>query len=222
MSGAEANKLFGPEAIKDRNFYDEQGNVLDSAMAIKMLKSFDYQMSFSRKSGQEDFKRVIRKIDTAAQAIQDASVKERLRPVSWKLQEGVELDLRPLKKHITSGQLDGKAILLIFWCDGCFGGSAKDAYSNVNEVLSTYMNPDKLEILAITHHTAEQATAALKKNPIVNTRHIVDASNVTSAYGSNNRPIIVLTDKSHKIIYSITDNAMMTPRILDRTLKKML
>lgn len=221
MKGAEAQKMFGD--LKDKNIYDTKGNVVDSASADKMLRTFDYQMSFSKKTGQEEFRRVISKIDPVKQAVVDSSVKARLRPKSDKLQEGIILDLKPLaRKMKDTKRLSGKALVLIFWCDGCFSGSTPDAYARINEVLSNYMDPEKLEILTITHHPFEAAFIGLNKNPIVNTEHVYDAAVVTEGYQTENKPTIVMTDKNHKILYAITWNAMITPRILNTLLKKSL
>lgn len=221
VNGADMQKMFGNVVITDPKIYDQEGNVVDSAEAVRLLKTYDYQLGW-RKNKDGEFKKLLTKIDPERQAMTDASTKISLRPASLKLQEGVVLDLKPLGKDIDRKTTEGKAVMLIFWCDGCFSGSTPDAYAAINDVLSTYFNPDKLEILTITHHPIEVASAALKKNPIVNTQHIVDAGKITAAYETGNRPVIVLTDKDHKIVYSITNNAMMTPRILNKIFKELL
>lgn len=152
----------------------------------------------------------------------DANTKKLLQPKSTKLREGLALDLRPLSKKLVLKEMAGKAVLLIFWCDGCFNGSIPDAYKEINEVLTKYKNPDKLEIIAITHHLPEHAMKALMKNPIVNNRHIVDASDVNNSYETENQPLLILTDQTHKILYAIKGNAAITPRILNNKLKEIL
>lgn len=221
MTGAELQKVFGNVKITDPKFYDGTGKIIDSAEAKRLLRTYDYVLGWKR-NDQGEYKKLLTKINPEHQAVSDSATKSALRPKNPKLQEGATLDLRPLNKDIDSKSFDGKAVMLIFWCNGCFAGSTPDAYAAVNEVLSMYFNPDKLEILTITHHPMDIAKEALMKNPIVNTQHIVDAGAVTSAYETENRPVIVLTDKNHKIVYSITNNAMMTPRILYKTLKKIL
>jgi hypothetical protein len=221
IKGSDIQKMFGDVKITDPRFYDGAGNIVDSAKAVALLKTYEYMLGW-KKNDQGEYKKLLTKINPARQAISDSATKSALRPKNPKLQEGATLDLRPLNKDIDRKSFDGKAVMLIFWCNGCFAGSTPDAYSAVNEVLSMYYNPDKLEILTITHHPADVAKEALMKNPIVNTQHIVDAGAVTSAYETENRPVIVLTDKNHKIVYSITNNAMMTPRILYKTFKEIL
>ena len=81
---------------------------------------------------------------------------------------------------------------------------------------------NKLEIIAITHHVSEHASKALMRNPIVNNRHIVDAGDVNDSYETENQPLLILTDKTHKILYAIKGNAAITPRILNNTLKETL
>ncbi|MES2456067.1 MAG: hypothetical protein V4594_11015 [Bacteroidota bacterium] len=218
MKGSELQKMIGN--VTDKNIYDEDWNIVDSATAVKMLYTFEYQQGLSKKKGEPDFKRTIRKIDPVRQAIIDSATKAMKGPASPALQEGSELNLKPLSKKIKLDELKGKALVLIFWCN-CYGGSAVDANEKVNYVLSTYKDPSKLEIIAITHHSFDEAAEALKKNPIVNTRHIYDVPDITAAYRTGNRPVIVVTDKSHKITYSMSDQAEMTPRTLYKLLKEL-
>lgn len=221
MSGAELKKVMGDVKFSDKRIYDKEGNIIDSAEAARRVKTYEYVMGFTKKNDGE-YKRMIFKLDPHIQAMSDSVVKLDRRPKSPKLQEGQILDLKPLNKFVGRNDLEGKAVLLIFWCDGCFNGSLPNAYAQVNEVLSKYKDPEKLEILTITHHPIEVVSPALTRNPIVNTRHIIDAGSVTEYFQTENRPIIVLTDKSHKIVYAIKDNALMTPRWLDKLFREIL
>ncbi|MEJ7557192.1 MAG: hypothetical protein WKF66_02720 [Pedobacter sp.] len=220
-NGSELQKMLGGVKITDPKIYDRAGNVVDSLEAIAKVKSFLYTLGWAQNKARE-YKRTIFKIDPEAQVLMDANTKQLRLPKSLKLREGVRLELKPLAKKLDLKTLEGKAVLLIFWCDGCYSGSQADAYAEVNEVLSKYNNPDKLAIIAITHHTPEHAAKALIRNPIVNTRHIVDAEVINQAYESGNQPLMVLADKSHKIIYAISGNVTITPRILNNTLKEIL
>ncbi|HEX8608442.1 MAG TPA: hypothetical protein VF679_07380 [Pedobacter sp.] len=220
-SGSELQKMLSGVKITDPKIYDRAGNVVDSLEAIAKVKSFLYTLGWAQNKDGE-YKRTIFKIDPEVQVLMDANMKKRLLPKSLKLREGVILDLKPMAKKLDLKELEGKSVLLIFWCDGCYSGSKADAYAEVNEVLTKYKDPEKFEILAVTHHSIDEATRALSKSPIVNTRHILAAGDVNQAYETGNRPVLVLTDKSHKILYSITGSATMTPRILNNTLKEIL
>jgi len=219
--GSELQKMLMSVKITDPKIYDKAGNVVDSLEAIAKVKSFLYTLGWAANKDGE-YKRTLFKIDPELQVMIDANTKKLLQPKSTKLREGLELDLRPLGKKLAIKEMDSKAVLLIFWCDGCFNGSTPDAYKEINEVLTKYKNPDKLEIIAITHHLPEHAMKALMRNPIVNNRHIVDAGDVNNSYETENQPLLILTDQTHKIIYAIKGNAAITPRILNNTLKETL
>ena len=220
-SGSELQKMLTGVKITDPKIYDKAGNVVDSLDAIAKVKSFQYTLGWARNKDGE-YKRTIFKIDPELQVMMDANSKKMRLPKSTKLREGLELDLRPLSKRVALKGLEGKAVLLIFWCDGCYLGSTADAYAEVNEVLNKFKNPEKLEILAITHHLPEHAATALNRNPIVNTRHLLDAGDINKGYETDNQPLIILTDQNHKILYAATGNATITPRILNNTLKEIL
>jgi len=219
--GSELQKTLMSVKITDPTIYDRAGHVVDSAEAIAMVKRFEYTLGWAtNKSG--EYKRTLFKIDPELQPIMDANAKKLFLPKNPKLREGMILDLKPLSKKLNRQELDSKAILLIFWSDGSYNGSTPDAYKEVNEVLSKYRNAENFEIIAITHHSIDNATRALKKNPIVNTNHILNAEEVNQVYETENQPLIVLTDKTHKILYAVRGNATMTPRILNNTLKQIL
>jgi hypothetical protein len=220
-SGTDLNKMLSGIKITDPKIYDKEGNIVDSLTAIGKVKSFEYTLGWSRNK-EGELKRTLFKINPEAQILMDANARKMFSPKSEKLQEGILLDLKPLSKRIDLQELKGKAVLLIFWGNGLYAGSKADAYEEVNEVLEKFKNPEKLQIIAITHHSVDDATRALAKSPIVNTRHILNAEDVNQAYETENRPVIVLTDKMHKIVYSIKNNATMTPRILNNTLKEIL
>ncbi|RZK72403.1 MAG: hypothetical protein EOO85_19150, partial [Pedobacter sp.] len=217
--GSELQKMPMSVKITDPKIYDKAGNVVDSLEAIAKVKSFLYTLGWAANKDGE-YKRTLFKIDPELQVMIDANTKKLLQPKNTKLREGLVLDLRPLSKKLAHKEMDGKAVLLIFWCDGCFNGSTPDAYKEINEVLTKYKNPDKLEIIAITHHLPEHAMKALMKNPIVNNRHIVDAGEINDSYETENQPLLILTDQTHKILYAIKGNAAITPRILNNTLKE--
>jgi len=216
MTGAEVNRMMEASKPKDPKVYDIHGKVIDSAEVQRLLATYEYRLG--RHSVNNEYKHVLSKINFEKQAEIDRETKLMSKPASPKLQEGVILDLKSFKKYTDIKALTGKPIVLIIWCDGCFGGS--DAYNPVNEVLRRFMNPDKLAIITVTNHDVERANEALKKNPIVNTQHIIAASDIIKEFAIN-RPVILLTDINHKILYSVTNNAEMTPRTLFFMLKGM-
>jgi hypothetical protein len=219
--GSEMQKMLMGVKITDPKIYDRAGNIVDSLEAIAKVKSFLYTLGWaSNKDG--EYKRTLFKIDPEVQVIIDANSKKLRLPKSERIREGLPLDLRPLSKRLSLKELEGKAVLLIFWCDGCLSGAIPDAYKEINEVLTKFKDPDKLEILAITHHLSEHASKALMRNPIVNNRHIVDASDINDSYETGNLPLLILTDQRHKILYAVTGNLPITPRILNNTLKEIL
>jgi hypothetical protein len=220
-SGSELQKMLGGVKITDPKIYDKTGNVVDSIDAVAKVKSFQYTLGWAQNK-EGEYKRTLFKIDPELQVIFDANTKKLRLPKNQKLREGLILDLKPLGKRLSLKELQGKAVLLIFWCDGCYSGSTPDAYAEVNEVLNKYKDPSKLEIVAITHHQSEHASRALSKSPIVNTIHILDAEEINKSYETENQPLIILADKNHKILYAMSGNAPITPRILNNTLKEIL
>ena len=220
MTSADLKKKVGDSAFNDPRLYDKDGLLVDSAEAIRKLKSLEYHVVW-RSNNAGMYRKFIIKVDTIAREKVDLLAKDLFKPKNPKLHEGVALDLKPLKRHIQRENLTGKAVLLIFWCDGCYSRNP-NAYARVNEVLLKHKDPTKLEILTITPHNIDQASKGLAKNPIINTSHIIDARTVIADYETENRPTIVLTDKSHKIVFSVVNNVDMTARTLDKLLKQIL
>jgi hypothetical protein len=219
LTSAEVKALYSTK-ITDPKFYDLKGNVIDSAEAVAKLRTLDYQQGWTTIAG--DRKKLITKVDSASQMQLYASLKASFAPKSDKLKDGTILDLKPFGKRIDRDKLENKAVLLIFWCDGCYNGKLNDDYAAVNSVLSNYVNPEKLAVITITHHGLEQAAKALARNPIINTQHIIDAGELTDAYETGNRPVLVLADKNHKILYSVANAPVMTPWMLNKRLKEIM
>ena len=218
--------LTGPEAIrkmeaskpKDPRIYDVNGKVIDSAEVQRLLATYEYWLGRHRINN--EYKHVLSKINFEQQAEIDRETKLKLKPYSPKLQEGTTLDLKPFKKYTDIKALDDKAIVLIIWCDGCYGGNI-DAYKPVNDVLRRFINQEKLAIMTVTSHSVEQANVALKKSPIINTQHIIAATDIIKEFEIK-RPVILITDTDHKILYSVTNNAEMTARTLFFTLREIV
>lgn len=222
MKSSELNKMLGDMKVTDRNYYDIDGNIVAPAEVKAKLKSFDYQLSIRKLTKFPDYKNVIDKVNKLAQAEMDSVYSLKLQPNSDKLKTGTILDVGPLKTYADKKSLEGKIIALIFWSDAYYPKTGVNFNESLNDVLNTYKIPGKIEILAITHHPAGRAAEALVKNPIINTQHILNASDITKAYKTENDFVVVLTDKNHKILYSVRGSAVMTPRQFDKHLKTML
>ncbi|MES2427891.1 MAG: hypothetical protein V4560_13010 [Bacteroidota bacterium] len=221
MSGADLQKMIGN--VTDRNIYDRDGNIIDSVTAEAKVKSFEYQLGFGTPAGQTGYKHVLSKIDPDRQMLTYKTMKSipSLRLRSSKLQDGVVLDLKPLARRADTAKLTGKTIIMIFWCPSCYsGGSVPDQYKEINAVISNYYDPNKLQVLAITHAPFDVAAEALKKNPILNAYNIFEASYITDDYQTDNRPAIIMTDKNHKIVFSIAGHAAISPWMLNKLLKE--
>lgn len=212
VKGSEIKKLM-PD-ITDPKIYDSTGNVVDSATARRMVRSFDYTLGRGTPVGQAETKRMLFKVNHATEGRFDADMKMRLRPKSPKLWEGVTLDLTPLAKHADLSKLNGKAIVLLFW-NNRYG----NMYERVNDVTSDYINGNKFAVFAITDLGYAEAKTAQKTTPILNARHIVDAQDITSFYATGGDALVVVTNAQHKITYAVTGSAAMTPRILNSLLK---
>jgi hypothetical protein len=129
------------------------------------------------------------------------------------------LDLSPFGKRVDPVTLKGKALVLIFWCDGCYPNPRKTGYDDINYITGKFANPEKFEVFSITHLPAENAVSALKKFPILNARPFFNAQGLTVGYETDNKSLIVITDKDHKITYAKGGWAATTDRFLYKSLE---
>jgi hypothetical protein len=220
MSGAEANRMFSN--VTDKKIYQRDGTIVDSVKAAAMVKSFEYGLGYATPEGQTEMKRVLMKINPKheLELYQRIKTDTRMQLKSAKLQDGLTLDLKPLAKSVDTTKLAGKAIIMIFWCPGCYNGSRHDEYHEINDIISTYYNPDKLQVIAITNSPFDVAADELKKSPILNARNVFEGSHVTDDYQTENRPVIIMTDKAHKILFSVKNNTGVTNWMLNKLLKE--
>ncbi|MBC7398852.1 MAG: hypothetical protein H7289_02820 [Mucilaginibacter sp.] len=144
MKGSDLNRMFGN--VTDRKIYQRDGTIVDSVKAAAMVKSFEYETGFGTPIGQTEMKRIITRIDPKhkMETYQLMKIIQQMRLKSTRLQDGLTLDLKPIAKSVDTTKLTGKAIIMIFWCPGCYNGTRHDEYREVNNVISTYYNPDKL------------------------------------------------------------------------------
>jgi hypothetical protein len=222
MTGAEANRMFG--SVTDKKLYQRDGTVVDSVAAEAMLKSRDYETGFGTPQGQTEMKRIITKVNPKIKLDMYQRIKTdpRMQLKSPKLQDGITLDLTPMAKSVDTNKLVGKAIVMIFWCPGCYSGAPRNQYQDINDIISTYYNPDKLQVIAITNAPFDVAADALKKSPILNARNVFEAGYLTQDYQTENRPIIVVPDKAHKILFGVKNYTGVTNWMLNKLLKENL
>jgi hypothetical protein len=215
MTGAEYAKMF--PKVTDPKIYDRSGKVLDSAEVKKLVKTFEWGVGQAIPEGQTEYKHVLIKANLKYQAEADKATKLQFRPESPKLWEGVTLDLSPLANRTDLAKLEGKAVVLIFW----ISQSGVNMYSQVNDVIADYIGNAKFEVFAITHHPYDVAMPAFKRNPVLNAHNVFDAQSIVDYYGTDNKPVIVVTNAQHQITYAITQHAGMTPRTLNKLFKEL-
>lgn len=213
-NSAEMKKLMlSMSNITDKNYFDQQGNIVDSVTVASKLKTYDYTSGFGTPPGQTETKHMIFKIDPLRQKETDDRIKVIVRPPNPKLWEGETLDLKPFASHTDVSKLNGKTLVVIFWLN-----IPAYKYGEINDIIAKFKNNNKFEVLAVTRLNYTDANNHLKTNPILNAHFIVDAGDILDHYDLGNRAAIVLTDANHKITYSAIDFAAMTPRILYKQL----
>ncbi|MBC7398851.1 MAG: hypothetical protein H7289_02815 [Mucilaginibacter sp.] len=77
-------------------------------------------------------------------------------------------------------------------------------------------------MIAITNSPFDVAADELKKSPILNARNVFEGGFIASVYQTDNRPVIVMTDKAHKILFSVANNTAVTTWMLNKLLKENL
>ncbi|MES2429094.1 MAG: hypothetical protein V4560_19085 [Bacteroidota bacterium] len=214
MTGEEYKKFSAQFKVTDPNIYDVSGNIVDSVVAKKMIRTYEYEMSVHSIEG-GGAKRVIHKVDHVLYARMDKETMLTHHPNSEKLQEGVTLDLNPLANRTDLSKLDGKAIVLIFWKPQYRG-----MYAQVNEVIEDFIGTNKFDVFAITHLSYDAANEYLKKYPI-NAHQVIDAPGIVDFYGIDDEPVIVITNAQHQITYSIKGSVALIARTLHKALKEL-
>ncbi|GAA4104227.1 hypothetical protein [Mucilaginibacter panaciglaebae] len=217
MTGAEyAEFMKRVPKITDTKIYDREGNIVDSAKARELVKTFDYQINQTIPSGQTEYKHVLMKVDHAMEARMDASSRLMFRPSSPKLWDGVILDLTPLAKHTDISKLDGKAVVLLFR-----NRNYGYMYKGINDAIANFIDGNKFEVFAITNLDYASAKAAQKAAPILNARYVVDAQDLIDFYETGGDALIVVTNAKHEITYAAKGGPAMVPRTLNKLLKEL-
>jgi len=212
MTGAEYARI-APK-ITDKNIYDQEGNIVDSAKARQMVKTFEYEMWQTIPAGQTEYKHVVAKVDHAKEERSDKTSLAMFWPKSSKLTEGVELDLSPLAKHTDVGKLEGKAVVLLFR-----NNQYAFMFDHINDAIANNIDNNKFEVFAITGLDYASAKAAQKQMPILNAHHIIDAQDLINFYETKGDATVVVTNLLHQIIYAARSGPAMTPRTLNKLLK---
>jgi hypothetical protein len=89
----------------------------------------------------------------------------------------------------------------------------------LNEITTKYRDTSKFEVIALTHEKIEPGMAELKKHPILNAYHILGIPGTIEYYGTREQPFVIITDRQHKIIFSVQGNMLHTPRFMNNYLK---
>jgi hypothetical protein len=209
-------------SVTDRNIYDSQGNVVDPAKAAEMEKTFEYHTNVGQINGQPTLRHVIRKInpDLQTRIYQTINNIPELKVKSAKLQVGATLKLKPIARRVDTTKLVGKAIVMIFWRPAHPGEPMYDQYHDINNAIAPYANSGKLQVIAITHLGFDKAADELKYNPILNAQLITGAPSINYDYETNDEPMLIMTDTSHKIILSATRHVFETAWMLHQLLKE--
>jgi hypothetical protein len=200
--------------VKDKNIYDQEGNVVDSAKARQMVKTFEYKMIQTIPPGQTEYKLIITKVNHAQEESRDKTWLAAFWPKSPKLAEGTTLDLSPLAKHTDVGNLEGKAIVLLFR-----NNNYAFMFNQINDAIANNIDNNKFEVFAITGLDYASAKAAQKQMPILNAHHIIDAQDLINFYETKGDATVVVTNLQHQIIYAARSGPAMTPRTLNKLLK---
>jgi hypothetical protein len=215
MSGEEYKKWRASIEPTDHIIYDMSGNVIDSATAKKMAKTFEYEIGLQKRAGESEYKYIIRKVNLAKKEQEDEARLPNYRPKSEKLAQGITLDLSPLAKRTDLSKLEGKAVVLIFWKPQ-YGGM----FTPVYQVIDDFMDGNKFDVFAITDLSYDAARDFLKKYPI-NGHQILEAPSITDYYGIDNEPVIVVTNAQHQITYAIKGSVAVIPRMLHKAFKEL-
>ena len=181
--------------------YDEQGNALRYYQYAKMLSSGNYTLRSDGQPGAPGTKRSLIKLTPELRARVYKSIKPMLTISSGPLAEGSTLDISALLKHLKLDNLDGKALVLVFWaadCSPCTG-----AFSTLND----YFKETDVVTMAITADGKGVAERQLKETPLTATYLLNNAGKVFGSYGVFKWPTYIVTDRAHVIKFALAGNS---------------
>jgi len=180
--------------------YDEKGNALRYYQSQKLLNTGEYTMRLDGPLGEPGSKKYLQKLTVA----QQISAYERMKkfmdiPGSY-LNEGKQLDIKPLTLTVDQQDLDQKVVILIFWLADC--PPCTESFDALNDFFAQIHNPERIVILAITNDDLAIAAAKLKQKPLAYARLLSNAGSITSAYDLKAYPAFVVTDRNHIIRFA--------------------
>lgn len=213
----------GSSRLLDTNevVYDEQGNALRYYQYQRLLNSGEYTITLKGgMPGDPAAKRYLKRLTVQEQNDKYSTIKQFMQIKSPLLQEGMELDVKPLLTAMTSKELENKVIVLIFWSAGC--PPCTESFADINDFLKQIHNPEELVVLAISRDSKQAAQAKLQEKPLLYAQFLNQAHSVYNAYQLNHMPSYVVTDKSHIIRYSTTGAGQITLPTFKSTIKAVL
>lgn len=181
--------------------YDEQGNALRYYQYSKMISSGNYTLRSDGPPGTPGTKQSLIKLTPELRARVFTTIKPMLTISSGPLGEGNTLDVNPLLKQLKLDNLDGKALVLVFWaadCTPCTG-----AFSTLN---NDFKQTDIVTI-AITADSKGVAERQLKETPLTASYLLNNAGKIFSSYGVFKWPTYIVTDKTHVIKFALAGNS---------------
>ncbi|WP_221622270.1 peroxiredoxin family protein [Larkinella rosea] len=99
----------------------------------------------------------------------------------------------------TLNQCRGKVVLLDFWIRNC--GFCVASVPELNALYTQYKNKN-FELLGLNPHDSKEVIAVFKQKIQPNYPLLYDARNVAKRYGIGVFPVVVLLDKTGKVLYS--------------------
>lgn len=205
--GVKAQNPQIPSPIQNRTsdtnavVYDEQGNALRYYQYSKMLSSGNYTLRSDGPPGEPGSKQSLLKLTPELRARVFKTIKPMLTINSGPLGEGTRLDVNPLLKQLKLDNLDGKALVLIFWAADC--SPCNGAFSTLND----YFKETDVITIAITADGKGVAERQLKETPLTATYLLNNAGKIFGSYGVFKWPTYVVTDKAHVIKFALAGNS---------------
>lgn len=188
--------------------YDENGKALHYYQYQRYLNSGDYTIRYNGPPTEPATKGFLVKLSVQLQNQMYEQMKKLSTTKSLFLQEGSNLNTKPLTEVLSKAELENKVVVLIFWNPEC--PPCTESFADINEFFKQIHNPEDLVILAITTASKTDVQAKLKEKPLLYAQFINSASSVYNAYQLNAYPSYVVTDKSHTIRFASTGSSQIT------------
>jgi len=200
--------------------YDENGKALHYYQYQRYLNSGEYTIRYDGPPTASATKGFLVKLSTQRQNQMYEQMKKFSTIKSLFLQEGTNLNTKPLTEVLSNTELENKVVVLIFWNPEC--PPCTESFADINEFFKQIHNPEDLVILAITAASKTDAQAKLKEKPLLYAQFINSASSIYNAYELNAYPSYVVTDKNHTIRFASTGSSQITLPAFKSTIKAVL